>query len=50
MSKKHPDGDDAVFGFDDVFVPRFVHRTYHQLRQDGFKFSSRDMALGDYVR
>ena len=39
-----------VFGFDDVFTPRFVHLTYHQLLQKGLKFSSRDMVIGQYLR
>ena len=52
ISKRGGSDGDArpVFGFDDVFTPRYVHRTYHELLDKGFKFSSRDMVIGQYLR
>ena len=42
-------GDASVFGWDDVFVLRSTQRSYHELRRDGFKVSSRDMALSAFL-
>ena len=39
-----------VFGWDDIFVPLKIDKTYHQLVQLGVKISSRDKAIGDFIK
>jgi len=43
------DGAD-VFGWDDIFVPRTIGTTYHQLKKQGSKISSRDWVIGEFLK
>jgi hypothetical protein len=49
LTLKRPDWEN-VFGWDDIFVLSSIHRTYHSLCRDGFKVSSRDMVISEYIR
>ncbi len=40
----------AVFGWDDIFVLKNSGFTYQELAEKGFKFSSRNMVLSDFIR
>lgn len=40
----------AGFGWDNIFVPRFVHKPFSQLATEGYKYSSRDQVLSQYLR
>jgi adenylate kinase len=42
-------GEPTVFGWDDVFVVKNTGRTYHELREQGLKVSSRDMVLSEFL-
>eukprot|EP01094_Clydonella_sp_ATCC50884_P010743 TRINITY_DN20583_c0_g1_i1.p1 TRINITY_DN20583_c0_g1~~TRINITY_DN20583_c0_g1_i1.p1 ORF type:complete len:686 (-),score=260.37 TRINITY_DN20583_c0_g1_i1:71-2026(-) len=42
--------DGTVFGWDDVFVPLHLERSFHALAVAGFKVSSRDMCLSNLIQ
>lgn len=49
---KRPGGleQPEVFGWDDVFVLRSTGHTYEELRKRGYKVSSRDMAISQFIK
>lgn len=49
LARQSP-GNPNVFGWDDVFVLDDLGASYHELRKLGFKISSRDMVLGQYMQ
>ncbi|MCG7498249.1 hypothetical protein MHO82_15380 [Vibrio sp. Of7-15] len=38
-----------VFGWDDVFVVKETHTSYHELKEKGLKVSSRDMTISQFI-
>lgn len=42
--------DPTVFSWDDIFVAPHLPYTYHELRQLGFKHSSRDQVISDFIK
>lgn len=42
--------DPSVFSWDDIFVAPNLPYTYHELRQMGFKHSSRDQVISDFIK